>query len=232
MAPGTEHRRLVDRGEEAVLVHRQAGLLRAVRIRHDDICRQRLRFRAKAVHDPASHGWKAGNHAAGHHLVLGRGVHDHIAVHGADHAEIVDDLRLVGEEVGDFDARLAVLLEGSLAAQNARFGIDVLVLHFAELGGALLAAELIEQRLGVPGLQVRRTAGHVDEDERLRLGLVRHVRRFGRQRIVARGARLRFGEHGREGKRACAAEAIGEELAAISGVTNVFGHINSHTEMR
>ena len=126
---------------------------------------------------------------------------------------------------------LAVLLEGPLAAQNARFGIDVLVLHFAELGGALLAAQLIEQRLGVPGLQVRRSARHVDEDERLRFGLVRHVRRLGRERIVARRARLRFGEHGRKGQGTGAAEAVGQKLAAISGVTNVFGHINSHTEM-
>ena len=88
--------------------------------------------------------------------------------------------------------RLAVLLERALGAQNARLGIDVLILHFAEFGRALLAVQLVEQRLGVEGLQVRRPARHEQEDERLRLGLVRHVRRLGRERIVARRARLRF----------------------------------------
>ena len=225
-----QHRRLIHRRQEAVLVHRQAGLLRAVRIRHHHVGRQRFRLRAQPVHDPTSHRRKSRNHAARHHLILRRRVHHHVAVHRADHAQVVDNLRLVRKQVGNFNPRLAVLLERPLAPQNPRLGIDVLILHVAEFRRALLAVQLIEQRLRIPGLQMRRPARHVHEDERLGLRLVRHVRRLGRQRIVARRARLRFRHHRRKGQRAGPAEAVGQKLAAISGVTNVFGHISSRKE--
>ena len=78
-----------------------------------------------------------------------------------------------------------------LRAENARLRIDVLILRVAELRRALLAVQLVQQRLGVEGLQVGRAAGHEQEDDRLRLRVVRHVRRLRRERIVARRARLR-----------------------------------------
>ena len=58
------------------------------------------------------------------------------------------------EQVGDFDAALAVFLKVRLRAEDARVLVDELILDFAELGGPLLAVELVEQRLGVEGLEV------------------------------------------------------------------------------
>ena len=58
---------------------------------------------------------------------------------------------------------LPYFLNVRLRAQNARVVVDVLILHVAELGGTLLAVQLVEQRLGVERLQMRRPARHVDE---------------------------------------------------------------------
>ena len=50
-----------------------------------------------------------------------------------------------------------------------------------------------------------------------------HVRRLRRERI-ARAARASALQHGGEGKRAEAAECIGQKFAAVPGDSNVFGH--------
>ncbi len=125
---------------------------------------------------------------------------------------------------------LPYFLKVRLQPENARVGVDVLILHVAELGRPLLPVELVEQRLRVPRLQVRRTARHVDEDERLRLGMIGHVRRLRRERIVAWRRAPALGHHGRESERSYAAEAVGQKFAAVSGESNVFGHISSRTE--
>ena len=127
---------------------------------------------------------------------------------------------------------LAVLLEGALAAEDARVGIDVLVFDVAELGRPLLSVEFVEQRLGVPGFEMRGAARHVDEDEGLGFGLVGHVRRLGGERIVAGGAGLRFRHHSGEGHGAHAAEAVGEKFPPVARKSNVFGHISSRKGKR
>ena len=115
-----QHRRLIHRRQEAVLVHRHAGFLRA---RANPASRRTpgsdSASEPEPVHDPAAHRREAGNHAAGHHLILRGRVHHHVAVHRADDAKIVDDLGLVREQVGDLDPRLAVLLERPLACRAA-----------------------------------------------------------------------------------------------------------------
>jgi hypothetical protein len=64
--------------------------------------------------------------------------------------------------------RFAALLERALGAENARIRIDVLILHIAKFRRALLPVQLVQQRLRVEGLQMRRSAGHEQEDHRLR----------------------------------------------------------------
>ena len=61
--------------------------------------------------------------------------------------------------------------------------VDELIFALAEAGRPLLPVQLVQQRLGIERLHVAGPAGHEQEDDRLRLGFVRHVRRLGRQRI-------------------------------------------------
>ena len=119
---------------------------------------------------------------------------------------------------------LPYFLNVRLQPEDARLRIDVLILDVAELGRALLPVELVEQRLGVERFQVRRAARHEQEDARLSPWRVRHVRRLrARAGCNVRRARLVLRHHGREGERAESAEAVGQKLAAIPVVTNVFG---------
>src|SRR5262249_49106922 len=77
----------------------------------------------------------------------------------------------------------------------------------------LLAVEPGEPRLRVKGIDVRRPAGHEQEDDALgpgfEVGLLRRER-------VGLGEQLAFlGEHGREGERAESATGSAEEGAAV-----------------
>ena len=65
---------------------------------------------------------------------------------------------------------LAVLAERALVPSRRALLWTELVLGLAELRGALLAVELVEQRLGIERLQVARPAGHEQEDDRAGLG--------------------------------------------------------------
>jgi hypothetical protein len=125
-----------------------------MRIRHYDVRGQVLGFRTKPIHHPTSHSREARNNAPGHHLVLRGGVHHHVAMHGTDHAEIVDHLCLMREKVGHFDAGLPILLEAPFRAKNTRLRIHVLVLNIAKLSGTLLPVQLVQQWLRVEGFQV------------------------------------------------------------------------------
>ena len=124
---------------------------------------------------------------------------------------------------------LPYFLNVRLRAEDSRLRVDGLILDLAEFGRSLLPVKLVEQRLGIPGFEVRRTAGHIDENDGFGFRLVWVRGRFGRQRIVTRGAGLILGEHGGKGQRSDAAKAIGQKLAAILGKTNMFGHVSSRT---
>src|SRR3712207_9000731 len=52
---------------------------------HDHVRRQGIGLGAEAVGDPRAHRRVAGGYAAGEKLVLGRGVHDHVAVARPQH---------------------------------------------------------------------------------------------------------------------------------------------------
>src|SRR5213594_3304364 len=159
-------------------------------------------------------------------------MHYHVAMHRADDTKIVDNLRLVRKQVRNLDARLSILLERTLRAEQSRCRVHVLILHIAKLGGPFLAIQLIEQRLGIESLEMRWPTRHENENECLRPGMIRHVRRLGRERIVARRGGLLLRNHRGESQRACSTETIGQKLAAVADVSNVLGHISSHKEMR
>ena len=220
---GAEHRRLIDRRQEAVRVHRRAGFQRALRIGHHDVGRQRLGFRSQAVNHPRAHARETRNDSAGEQLILRRGVDHHVAVAGADDRDIVDALGEVREQVGDFDAALAVAFEGALGAEQSRFVVDELILRFAELGRPLLAVELVQQRLGIEGVHVAWTAGQEQEDHRLGLGLACAAAWAPADCSVA----ARSSSCCSMAAKASAPNpqhASREKFAAIAGDTKMFGH--------
>ena len=106
-----------------------------------------------------------------------RVVVDLLGGHRPDDADLVGDARDVREQVGDLLPRLAVPVE--LAGRPAR-GED-LVLELGELLplrerlGERLAVQLLEPRLVVEALELRRPAGHAEVDHPP--GLDRQVRR-------------------------------------------------------
>ena len=110
-----------------------------------------------------------------------------------------------------------------LVPSSSRFGVDELILRLAELGRPLLAVELVQQRLGVERLQVARSAGHEQEDDRLRLGLACAA---AWEPADCNGAArsIFLLQHGAERQRAEAAEGVAEKLAAIAGDADMFGH--------
>ncbi len=52
MGAAAKDRRLIDRRQKAVQVHRLPAFKRSRRIGHDDIPRQRLAFRTQAINNP------------------------------------------------------------------------------------------------------------------------------------------------------------------------------------
>src|SRR5437868_2005810 len=83
---------------------RLAGFERAVGIGHDDVGRQRVCLRAKAIDGPRAHAGKAGNGAAAEQLVLSGRMDDLVAVARTDDGDVVDAAGGVRKKVRDLDA--------------------------------------------------------------------------------------------------------------------------------
>src|SRR5262245_57787850 len=136
---------------------------------------------------------------------------DHVAVTRADDGDVVDARRRVRKEIGNVDAGPAVFLKRSLGAEQLRVWLNLLILRLAKLLRALLAVQLLQERLGIEGLQMARPAGHEEENDRFGLG-VRQVRRPWRQRVMRCCANLLVVQKRRQGKPAEAAKRFGEKL--------------------
>src|SRR5262245_52452751 len=111
-------------------------------------------------------------------------------IHGADYREIIRALRSMREEVGDLKARLSVLLEGPLSAQDEQvLELAVLEVLVAETCRRMLPVQLIEQRLGIVRVDLARPALHKEVNHVLRRR--RKMRRARRERILcSRGCAL------------------------------------------
>ena len=220
-----EHRRLVHGRQEAVRIHRLTAFEGAVGVRHDDVGRQRFALGSQPVYDPRAHAREAGNDASAKKLVLGGGVHHHVAMAGADHRHLVDPFRHVRKQVGDFDPALTVFFERALRAEQLGGLFNELVFRLAEFRRARLAVEFVEQRLGVERFDVARPARHEQENDRLGFGV--QMRRLGSQRVDGVGAKLLTGQHRRHRQRAESAECVRDEFAPVACPANVFRHIDS-----
>ena len=208
-------------------VHRLARLECPLRVGHHDVGRQRIALRAEAVEDPGAHARETRDQSPGEQLVLGRRVDDHVAVARPDHGDVVDATGDVGEEVGDFDAALPILSERATGAQQPGVTLNLLILHVAELFRARLALELVQQRLGIEGLEMAGPSGHEQEDHRGRLG--RDVDRPGGQGIVHAGAEPLPVQDRGEGQAADAAEGVADELPARAGRAGMGAGVTRHT---
>jgi hypothetical protein len=117
-----------------------------------------------------------------------------VGLHRLDDGDVVDDLRGVRQQLGQFSAALSVLGEPELGAQERRIRVDEGgAIPLEQLGGRQLAVELGQLRLVVEELEMARRARLEHEDDALGLG--REVRRLGGQRID-HSARRRTGVRG------------------------------------
>jgi hypothetical protein len=140
-----------------------------------------------------------------------------IGVHRTDDGDIVDAGCDMREKVTDFNAAFSIFLEGKGRPESGpgfAFGRQIRL-------GERLAMKLVEHRLGIEGIDVRRAAIHEEMDDALRLG--GKMRRLGRERMHRNaGASRRFqqavGRHeAREAEGGESHATAGEEFAAGKG---------------
>jgi hypothetical protein len=121
-------------------------------IREDDETREIFVFGAEPVGHPAADAGMSGQDGAGVHLEQRRTVRGAQRVHRANQRDVVDVLRDVREQLRDFHAALAVLLERPRRRQEAaRRAHDRL--HFAHARHRL-ALVLEQGRLGIEGVDL------------------------------------------------------------------------------
>src|SRR5262245_52453289 len=96
-------------------------------------------------------------------------MHHAVALAGTDDRDVIDAGGEIWKQVRDFDSALAVFPKRAPGAEQLRGRLDELILRFAEFLRARLARELVQQRLRIECLHVARSAGHEQENDRLRL---------------------------------------------------------------
>ncbi len=137
--------------------------------------------RSQSVEHPRAHRRADEGGAAGMELDGRLRVGGVVGVHAVDHAHFIGVLGNVGEELADPESAGTVLFKLEWRAEE-----------HAALGG--FAAVLLELRLIVKGIDVRRAALHEEHDHALGLGL--EMRRLRRERIEISRFRLRAGGAG------------------------------------
>ena len=141
---------------------------------HHDEAGQILVLGAEAVGQPRAHGRTAGELVAAVHHEQRRLVIGTLGEHGADDAEVVG---MASPSLAKISL-ISMPLLSVLAERERRLEqIAGLALGLEVPAGQRLAVELVEHRLGVEGVDLRRPA--VEEKEDDVFGLGREVRRFG-----------------------------------------------------
>ncbi len=100
------------------------------------------------------------------HQEHSRGVVGNVCEHGPDHANVVDVFSHLGKEFADFNPALPVLFETERRSHEIAglaFGLDVFPRH-------RLAVMFRQQRLGIEGVNGRKTAIHEKKDDALDFG--------------------------------------------------------------
>ena len=120
--------------------------------------------------------------------VVRRGVFGKLGGHRFDEGEVVGDLGNMGEEVADPGSRLAVLFELPGRLHDLADVVKLGGLKFADGFSGILPVVFFEGRFVVEGVDLRRAAIHVKEDDVLGLrSVVRLLLRKGIFGIVVCG---------------------------------------------
>ena len=206
---------LVDRRHEA-----GAPVARAVDdgvlvVLHHDERGQVIVLGADAVVDPRAERRLAREDGAGVHLADAGGVVDAVGLAGADDREVVGTGGDVRDPVGEPLAGLAVLLPCALRGEQGRLRFAHRGDDGAEAVREALARELVEQRLRVVQVHLRRTAFH--EEENHALGARLDVADAGLQRRAGGGDDDILGQQVAEGHGAEAEAGAEEEVATRGG---------------
>ncbi len=187
--------------------------------------RQVVAFASQAVRQPRSQAGLTGNFAARHHECAGRVMVDRVRVDRLDQGDVIDQFGRVRKQFTDPRARFAVLGKLELGGRDRQPRLtaghrgDALPLAYAV--GQLLVKVIGEDRLMVPQVDLRRSAVHVQVNDRLGPG---GEMRQARQRRVHhfRGAGLGCGgaaQHGGDGHRSesqsCRPEKLAPRLQAM-----------------
>ena len=190
-----------------------------LRDQHDE-GRQVLVHAAKSVGSPGAHRRTTRDLIARAEERDGRVVVDGLRVHRTDHAEIVGDPTGVTHQVAVFDAALSILLEIRERARQRQRGLVT-----AHAGQTLALTHRVrqrlrvffaEQRLGIEGFEMRRSAGLEEVDDAFGLGREVRALRQGRRVGVADDAAEREGAEA-EGGRAEEVPTRGLHQAVIGG---------------
>lgn len=168
---GIEDRALVGCGEEAGIevIESPRGDQSAV---EDNESGEVLVFGAEAIPHPGAHAGAALQARSGVEEVVRRGVLGELGGHRLDESEVVGHGGEVGEKVADPGPGFAVLFEGPRGLHDLA---DVVELGRFELADGLawvLAIVFLEQRFVVEGVDVGRSAVHVEKDDVLGPGRV------------------------------------------------------------
>src|SRR5579871_2570808 len=211
---------LVSRGQKAASPARFAAIRVAVSGEQDDEAGQVLILAAEPVGKPGAHARATDQLMAAVHKYLRRGVVELVGMHRADDADIVHDLRQIRQLTGDLGSRLPVALESVRGAQQFGRAFDKREpLSLNELLGDLLAVVLVQFRLVVQQIELRRRARHEEEDDvfgfRAEMRLLRrhwvHNDGYGG---MGRSREQPFVQQGGERHRAYPVGALPEEVAA------------------
>ena len=148
-------------------------------VEQHDVAGQFLVFGSQAVESPRTKRRATGQHAAGVHLANAADVVQAIGRAAADDRDVVDAGGDFGIPIADPCARLAMLPELALAAEQIGVGGAAHRRHWPhETIGQRLAGQLVERRLGIEQVDVARPAVHEAPDDRFGFWLRRRKRAF------------------------------------------------------
>ena len=202
-----------------------AALLLVAR-RHDDERWQVVGLAAEPVAHPGPHARPARHLRARQEKRHAGGVVHRLRVHASDDAEVVGQAAEIRQHLAHFDAALAVLSERLDRRHGGPLGITARhrrkPRRSADAVGDVLTSPLLEHRLGIEEVDVRRPAPLPEHHHSLRLRLVvrqprqaRLAPRCGRRR--GRSKRVALEQRG-EGHRADPEAGRAEQVAAVKKV--------------
>lgn len=138
----------------------------------DDESREVLVVGAEAVADPGSHTGTSLQTGTGVEKVVRRGVLGKLGSHRFDEGEVVGNLGDMREKVAHPGTGFAVLLEGPGGLHDLADVVELGRLEFADGLARVLSVVFFQEGFVVEGVDVGRSAIHVEEDDVLGLGSV------------------------------------------------------------